>query len=114
MRRLPRLVVALLVGASLLLLPYVPAQAQSPRLAAFQLQCSVPTIAGYHTRATLIGTFVMAHRTDWTVASCADGPSPANWPEFDDADGAVQEIAIVVITVLENAEHQFVDYNYCQ
>jgi hypothetical protein len=115
MRRLPRLVVALLVGASLLLLlPHAPAQAQSPRLAAFQLQCYVPTLPGYHTRATLIGTFVMANRTTWTVASCADGPSPANWPEFDAADGAVQAMYIVVVTVLENAEHDLVDYNYCE
>ena len=103
MRRLPRLVVALLIGVSLLLLPHGPAQGQAPRLAAFQLQCHVPTIPGYHTRATLIATFVMANRTTWTVASCADGPSPATWPEFADTDGAVQAMDIVVVTVLENA-----------
>ena len=114
MRRLPRLVVALLIGVSLLLLPHGPAQGQAPRLAAFQLQCHVPTIPGYHTRATLIATFVMANRTTWTVASCADGSSPATWPEFADTDGAVQAMYIVVVTVLENAEHDMVDYNYCE
>ena len=115
MHRLPRLGVVLLVGASLLLLlPSGPAQAQSPRLAAFQLQCYVPPLRGYHTRATLIATFVLANRTTWTVASCADGPSPATWPEFEDTDGAVQAMSIVVVTVLENAEHALVDYNYCE
>ena len=56
----------------------------------------------------------MANRTTWTVASCADGPSPATWPEFADTDGAVQAMYIVVVTVLENAEHDMVDYNYCE
>jgi hypothetical protein len=74
----------------------------------------VPTIPGYHTRATFIATFVLEHRTAWTVATCADGPSPATWPEFEDTDGAVQAMYLVVVTVLENAEHDLVDYNYCE
>ena len=115
MRRLPRFVVVLLLGVSVLLfLPHGSAQAQAPRLAAFQLQCYVPTIPGYHTRATFIATFVLENRTTWTVASCADGPSPANWPEFADTDGAVLAMYLVVVTVLENAAHDLVDYNYCE
>ena len=98
--------VLLLLGAAL-------TQAQSPRLAAFTLECYVPTTPGYHTRATLIGTFTLANRTVWTVGSCHDGPSPSVWPTFDASDGPVQSIGLVVVTVLENAQYQFVSYNYC-
>jgi hypothetical protein len=88
-------------------------QAQEPRLAAFTLQCFVPTTPGYHTRATLIGTFTLQNRTIWTVASCADGPSPSTWPAFDASDGAVETVELIVVTVLEDAQQQLVAYNYC-
>ena len=89
------------------------ARAQEPRLAAFTLQCFVPPTRGYHTRATLIGTFTLQHRTIWTIASCADGPSTSSWPTFDARDGAVETVELVVVTVLEDAHHQLVAYNYC-
>jgi hypothetical protein len=88
-------------------------QAHEPRLAAFTLQCFVPPTPGYHTRATLIGTFTLQHRTIWTVASCADGPSPSLWPDFDASDGAVETVELIVVTVLEDAQQQLVAYNYC-
>jgi hypothetical protein len=91
-------------------------QAQEPRLAAFALQCFVPTTPGYHTRATLIGTFTLQNRTIWTVASCADGPSPSTWPAFDASDGAVETVELIVVTALErevDAQRQLVAYNYC-
>jgi hypothetical protein len=98
--------VLLLYGAAL-------PQAQNPRLASFALECYVPTTPGYHTRATLIGTFHLAERTVSTVASCHDGPSPSVWPTFDASDGAVTSVDLVVVTVLENAQYHFVAYNYC-
>ena len=61
-----------LVVAAVLLASVIVVQAQTPRLAAFTLQCF--TTPGYHTRATLIGTFTLTNRTVWTVASCHDGP----------------------------------------
>jgi hypothetical protein len=93
--------------------PPLFARAQAPRLAAFTLQCFVPTTRGYHTRATLIGTFTLQHRTIWTVASCADGPSTSPWPAFDASDGAVETVELIVVTVLEDAQQQLVAYNYC-
>ena len=88
-------------------------QAPAPRLAAFTLQCVVPTTPGYHTRATLIGTFTLQHRTIWTVASCVDGPSPSPWPAFDASDGAVETVELIVVTALEDTQQQLVAYNYC-
>jgi hypothetical protein len=111
MRRttIPYLIVTLfLLGST----PLV-GEAQEPRLAAFTLQCFVPTTRDYHTRATLIGTFTLQHRTIWTVASCADGPSTSPWPDFDASDGAVETVELIVVTVLEDAQHQLVAYNYC-
>ena len=84
------------------------------RLAAFTLDCFVPTTPGWHTRATLVGTFTLANRTEWTVASCADSPSHDRWPEFQVADGAVVSVELVVVTVLEDAQHQLIAWNYCQ
>ena len=89
------------------------AHAQVPRLAAFTLQCLVPTTPGMHTRATLVGKFTLAQRTIWTVASCQDGPSPARWPEFQESDGDVQAVDVSVTTVLENAQYRTVAYNAC-
>ena len=89
------------------------AHAQTPRLAAFTLQCLVPSTPGMHTRATLVGKFTLAQRTVWTVASCQDGPSPARWPEFQDSDGDVQDVDVSVTTVLENAQYRTVAYNEC-
>src|SRR5262245_38986281 len=101
-----------MVFAALILSSVSLAHAQAPRLAAFALQC-VPTTNGYHTRATLIGTFTLQNRTIWTVASCADGDSPSTWPDFDASDGAVQTVELTVVTVLEDAQQQMVAYNYC-
>src|SRR5262249_8659931 len=100
---------------TLFLLGYAPllVQAQVPRIAAFQFQCFVPTTPGYHTRATLIGTFTLANRTVWTVASCHDGHSPSPWPEFEASDGPVEKVELVVVTVLEDADYQYVAHNYC-
>jgi hypothetical protein len=100
MRRttIPYLVVTLfLLGST----PLV-GEAQESRLAAFTLQCFVPTTRDYHTRATLIGTFTLQNRTIWTVASCADGPSTSPWPDFDASDGAVETVELIVVTVLED------------
>jgi hypothetical protein len=104
-----------LVVAAVLLASVIVAQAQTPRLAAFTLQCFVPTTPGYryHTRATLIGTFTLTNRTVWTVASCHDDLSPSRWPEFEASDGAVEKVELVVVTVLEDANDQYVAYNYC-
>jgi hypothetical protein len=102
-----------LVFAALILSSVSLTYAQAPRLAAFALQCFVPTTPGFHTRATLVGTFRLAQRTVRTVASCQDGPSPSQWPEFSAGDGDVQAIEVSVTTVLENANHQTVAYNAC-
>ena len=112
MRRTPALSLAL----TLCLLGWLPlsAPAQTPRLAAFTLDCFVPTTPGYHTRATLLATFTLANRTVGHVASCADGPSDTTWPTFTTADGPVQNLQLIVVSVLEDAQHQFVASNYCQ
>ena len=102
-----------MVFATLILSSVSFAHAQTPRLAAFALQCFVPTTRGFHTRATLVGTFTMAQRTVRTVASCQDGPSPSRWPEFAASDGDVQALEVSVTTVLANAQHQTVAYNAC-
>jgi len=100
-----------MVFATLILSSVSLAHAQTPRLAAFTLQCL--TTPGFHTRATLVGKFTLSQRTVWTIASCADGPSPSRWPEFDASDGDVHAVDVSVTTVLENAQHQTVAYNYC-
>ena len=40
-------------------------------------------------------------------------PSPSRWPEFEASDGAVEYVELVVVTVLEDAQYQYVAYNYC-
>jgi hypothetical protein len=102
------LVLGILVGGLPLL-----AQADN-RLAAFSLECFGPWVAGFHTRATLVGSVQLAHRTVWTVASCADGPSTAVWPTFTAEDGAVQHLEVTLVTVVEDAAHQTVVWNYCR
>jgi hypothetical protein len=109
MRRImTRIVIAVLILSS----PGL-SQAQQSRLAAFTLQCFVPTTRGYHTRATLVGRFTLENRTVWTVASCADGPSPARWPEFSWEDGAVQAVDLWVETALEDPAYQLVRATSC-
>jgi hypothetical protein len=107
-RTISRMVCAVVILGSISL-----AHGQAPRLAAFALHCFVPTTPGFHTRATLVGTFTMAQQTVRTVASCQDGPSPSRWPEFSASDGDVQAIEVSVTTVLENAQHRTVAYNAC-
>jgi hypothetical protein len=103
----PILATGLLLGSLSL------AQAQMPRLAIFTLQCFVPTTRGYHTRASLVGQVILATRTVWFMADCTDGPSPASWPEFQWADGAVQELDLWVTATLEDAAYQLVRATTC-
>jgi hypothetical protein len=100
-----------MVFAAVILSSVSLAHGQAPRLAVFALDCF--TTRGFHTRATLVGTFTMAQQTVRTVASCQDGPSPSRWPEFSASDGDVQAIEVSVTTVLENAQHRTVAYNAC-
>src|ERR1051326_9345147 len=54
-------------------------QAQDIRLAAFALNCFVPTTAGLHTQASLVGRLIFANRTVAFDASCVDGPSASRF-----------------------------------
>ena len=83
------------------------------RLAAFTLDCFIPTTPDTHTRATLVAKITLENRTVFTVASCADCTSPARWPEFDEADGPVLGIDIGVTTVLEDGTRHPMAWNHC-
>lgn len=88
-------------------------QAQDTRLAAFALDCFVPTADDMHTRAVLVGQITLANRTDWFVVSCYDGPSTSRFPDILVSDGEVQTIDVSAVTVLEDSAQQVIAYNSC-
>jgi len=88
-------------------------QAQDTRLAAFALDCFIPTADDMHTRAVLVGQITLANRTDWFVVSCYDGPSASRFPDILVSDGEVQAIDVSAVTVLEDSVQQVMAYNSC-
>jgi hypothetical protein len=84
-----------------------------PRLAAFALNCFVPTSAGLHTRATLMGKITLANRTVFTTADCTDGPSLAAWPAFDASDGEVLGVDLGLTTILADADGRLLAVKPC-
>jgi hypothetical protein len=89
-------------------------QAQEARLAAFALNCFVPTTPGLHTRAVLVGKIRFTNRTVRFVATCFDRPSTSPFPEVYRSDGQVQLVDVSVVTYLENGNQEEVAQNQCQ
>lgn len=87
--------------------------AQDTRLAAFALNCFVPTTHGWHTRARLVGKITFTHRTVRFVASCFDSPSASWFPAMQVDDGEVQAVQVSVVTSLENNSQQVLAQNHC-
>jgi hypothetical protein len=89
-------------------------QAQEARLAAFALNCFVPTTPGLHTRAVLVGKIRFTNRTVRFVATCFDRPSASLFPEVYVSYGQVQLVDVSVVTYLENGNQEGVAQNQCQ
>ena len=89
-------------------------QAQDTRVAAYALNCLVPTTLGLHTRATLAGTVTLENRTVQFSASCFDGPSTSLFPVFQVSDGQVKSLDLSVVTFLETSHRDVVAQNYCR
>jgi hypothetical protein len=88
-------------------------QAQDSRIAAFALNCFVPTTPGLHTRAVMRGKVRLATRTVRFVASCVDGPSVSQFPVFQRSDGTVLSLDVSIVTSLENGMQQTIAQNRC-
>jgi hypothetical protein len=88
--------------------------AQETRLAAFALNCFVPTTPGLHTRAVLVGKIRFTNRTVRFVATCFDRPSASLFPDVYVSDGQVQSVDVSVVTYLDNGNQQRVAQNHCQ
>jgi hypothetical protein len=89
-------------------------QAQEARLAAFALNCFVPTTPGLHTRAVLVGKIRFTNRTVRFVATCFDRPSASLFPAVYVRDGRVQSVDVSVVTYLDNGNQEGVARNHCQ
>ena len=89
-------------------------QAQEARLAAFALNCFVPTTPGLHTRAVLVGKIRFTNRTVRFVATCFDSPSSSPFPDVYASDGKVQAVDVSVVTYLDNGNQERVAQNHCQ
>ena len=88
--------------------------AQETRLAAFALNCFVPTTPGLHTRAVLVGKIRFTNRTVRFVATCFDHPSTSPFPDVYVSYGPVQAVDMSVVTYLDNGNQQRVAQNHCQ
>jgi hypothetical protein len=91
-----------------------PTQARETRLAAFALNCFVPTTHGLHTRAVLVGKIRFTNRTVRFVATCFDGPSTSPFPDAYVGDGRVQSVDMSVVAYLDNGNQERVAQNHCQ
>lgn len=91
-----------------------PTQARETRLAAFALNCFVPTTPGLHTRAVLVGKIRFTNRTVRFVATCFDRPSASLFPDVYRSDGQVQLVDVSVVIYLENGNQEVVTQNQCQ
>ena len=89
-------------------------QARETRLAAFALNCFVPTTPGLHTRAVLVGKIRFTNRTVRFVATCFDRPSASLFPDVYRSDGQVQLVDVSVVIYLENGNQEVVTQNQCQ
>jgi hypothetical protein len=106
--RMVALLVALVLGWA------STTQAQEARLAAFALNCFVPTTPGLHTRAVLVGKIRFTNRTVRFVATCFDRPSASLFPDVYVSDGQVQSVDVSVVTYLDNGNQEGVAQNHCQ
>ena len=104
-------VVSMLLAHLLCWADHTPAQ--ETRIAAFALNCFVPTTHGLHTRAVLVGKIKVENRTIEFSASCFDAPSASLFPELQASDGKVESIDLFVVTNLENGNQHLVAQNSC-
>jgi hypothetical protein len=88
-------------------------QAQDIRLAAFTLNCFVPTTQGLHTRASLVGKVTFTNRTVRFAAQCFDTPSASPFPDMHIGYGEVQAVDLSVVTSLEDNTRQVLAQNHC-